>query len=269
MAHWQSNDISSRYAAYRPEYPQELIDMIVAEVDAAKQPKEVLLDLGSGTGQAFIPLAPQFHIAVANDISDTQIEACRKAVGARLSKEVLEHCHFAVGTAESFTLPTGVDGVDLITIAQAMHWFDMDVFAKELQRKVKPGGFVASWLYETARLDPAPCDEILSQFDKMLMRDGHWPEQRKFIDSGYRELVPQLPFPLIRRIEMNPVEEKTLDNFMAYLSTWSGVNRYVASTGHKTILEELRAKFAEHLDDGKKPLRVTLPIRAFIFRRPL
>ena len=74
---------------------------------------------------------------------------------------------------------------------------------------------------------------------------------------------------LVRSFKMAPVREQSLDQFMAYLGTWSGHNAYVKKTGHTAVLDELRTQFLKHMPSASAPLRVTLPITVFVFRRPL
>jgi SAM-dependent methyltransferase len=248
-----------------------LFDVVIAETRAAgiQVDRGTLFDLGCGSGQAMVPLAPHFNRCVGADISETQVEACARRLDKKLAAADRAKCSVHVGGATEFNLPAEAQPVDIVTVAQAMHWFDMPAFGKQLEQHLRPGGLVFAWMYGLSELEPAPCNDLLVKLDAMLMRDGHWPAGRKHIDDGYRRLSLSVPLPVEQVRTFRPVETRSLDDFVAYLSTWSGINRYIAKTGHSAVLDEFKVKMAAHLEGGKAPLRVTLPIRMYVFRRPL
>lgn len=253
MSHWTNAAVSRNYAAFRPTYPQTLFDQLLQRVPQDR--RRVLLDLGCGTGQALKPLAPHFDVAVGNDPSATQVDAAR---------DLPDNTKVLVGDASKFTLPNGVDSVDVVTVAQAMHWFDFARFSQQLDAYLRPGGFVFAWLYGTAHLRPAACHDALHRMDAMLMSQGHWPPERKHIDTRYADLLPQMPYPVVSEFEVVSTSQQPLTTFMQYLSTWSGVNRYVDKTKHATLLDELEAEMRPH----GGTLEVSFPITVFAFQRP-
>ena len=115
---------ASGYAAYRPTYPQALIAFLA---DVAPR-TELAIDCGCATGQLSVPLASRFSRVVAIDASASQIAAAQPH----------ERVTYRVGTAEH----TGASGhsVDILTVAQAAHWFALDGFYEEARRVVRPGG---------------------------------------------------------------------------------------------------------------------------------
>jgi hypothetical protein len=147
------------------------------------------------------------------------------------------------------------ESVGLITVAQAVHWFDSDAFHEEAKRVLVPHGIIAEWCY--ALLD-VPSASAVSALITALDRDigPWWPEQRKHIDDGYANL----PFPF------TPVEVGTfvmeadwsMKQLLGYLGTWSAVTRHRADTGTDimaTFEQELAAAW------GRVPLhRIRWPL---------
>ena len=79
-------------------------------------------------------------------------------IGTDPSAQQLEHAvphprvEYRVGPAEASGLPDA--SVDLVAAAQAFHWFDFDRFFAEARRVLAPGGAVAVWTYNLARVSP-------------------------------------------------------------------------------------------------------------------
>jgi SAM-dependent methyltransferase len=269
MAHWENSDISSRYSTFRPKYPSALFDGLVETMTKHGSPMQTLVDVGCGTGQALEPLLGKFERAVGVDPSASQVAACEKYTRDVVRNQKLNtQVSAVVGNASAFNLPADVGAVDLVTVAQAMHWFDMRAFGAELQRVLRPGGYFAAITYLTPRLEPQGCDAVLQDLDRFLMANEYWPRERKHVDNEYINLIPQVPFPLVAKVEYNSVETRSVDSVVQYISTWSGLNQYVAKTGHKTRLDELRAAFKANMGDAQL-LTIRVPMRLFVFRKPI
>ena len=129
--------------------------------------------------------------------------------------------------------------VDLITAAQAVHWFDLDRFYAEVRRVLKSGGILAVWCYDLT--------EITSEVDRVMESYYHdvlgefWPPQICRVDEHYRTL----PFPFNELIAPEFAVEASwsLTDLFRYLSSWSAAQKYKES--HSTDpLDEKRAEFA-------------------------
>src|SRR5215470_15770711 len=119
------------YATFRPKYPAELFDFVAA----LPERRRVAWDCATGNGQAALPLAERFDRVVATDASAEQI--AHATPHPRVS--------YGVGLADE----SGLDGesVDLVTVAQALHWLALDRFFAEVRRVVVEGGVLAVWCY--------------------------------------------------------------------------------------------------------------------------
>jgi SAM-dependent methyltransferase len=216
---------SPDYAAFRPTYPPALF----AWLAGLCKRRELAWDCATGNGQAALELARHFKQVIATDASAQQIGAAKPCVGVE----------YRVAAAEASGLESA--SVDLITVAQAVHWFELERFYAEARRVLRPAGVIAVWGY--GRLILAhPMDQVLADFYANTV-GPYWPPERALIDDGYRGLAfsfDELPAPRFA-IEV----EWNLPRLMAYLATWSAVKRYIAATGADP-LPALQAELAAY-----------------------
>jgi len=217
------SSVSSGYAAHRPTYPEELFSHLAGLTCT----HDLALDCATGNGQAAIGLAAHYTQVIATDASAEQISAAR--FHAKIA--------YRVAPAEASGLEDHC--VDLVTAAQAAHWFDLPAFHAEVRRVLKPGGVVALWCYERLSVEPAS-DAIIESFYNDLL-GPYWPPERGYVERGYRDLpfqFDELPAPaLTMRADW------TLDQLLGYFSTWSAVKRFREATGTDP-LPELRTALA-------------------------
>lgn len=194
------------YSRYRPTYPVEMFEWLANQAPTRGK----AWDCATGNGQAALGLAEYFDKVIATDGSETQI-----AHATRHPK-----VQYQQGVAETSGLDS--DSFDLITVAQALHWFDLTVFFAECQRLLKPQGIVAVWSYDILRLSPE-IDQITDHFYSEIV-GGYWPPGRERIDEGYGTL--EFPFDEIETPEFKMSASWSLEHFINYFSTWSAVQRY-------------------------------------------
>jgi SAM-dependent methyltransferase len=227
------------YARSRPGYPRRLIEALAGLCPA----QGTAWDCGTGNGQAALLLAEAFEAVVATDISAAQLQEAPRhpRVRYRLS-----------GESDS-GLPAA--GVDLVTAAQAAHWFDLPAFHAEVRRVLRPGGIVALWGYGLCHIAPA-IDEIIREFYSGAV-GPYWPAERGHLESGYRDLTfpfPELPFPDVA-MEL----DWTLADLAAYVGTWSAVSRYRAGRGEDPM-PAFVARIAAAWGSPHQARRVTWPL---------
>jgi len=222
--------VASAYAASRPGYPAALFDWLVQQCAG----HERVWDCACGSGQASLALGEHFHRIDATDASAEQISQAKP------------HPNVAYSVA-----PAGASGlephsVDLVTVAQALHWFDLESFYAEVRRVAKPGAIFAAWTYGLQHVEDSEVDAIVQHFYRDTVGPC-WPPERALVEAGYRGL----PFPF-ERIETPPFEMVaawTLDELCGYFSSWSAVGRYVATTGEDPV-QPLRAQIERLWSDG-------------------
>ena len=206
---------SDRYAAFRPDYPAALFAWLASLAPA----HELAWDCASGSGQAALGLAPHFRHVIATDASAEQIAHATPHPAIE----------YRVATAEASGLADA--SVDLVTVAQAAHWFDLPRFYAEAGRVLKPGGVVGLWGYGRLVL-PQPMDATFLQFYADTL-GPHWPPERALIDDAYRSL--DFPFAEIAPPAFHIEVVWTLDRLLDYLSTWSAVKRHAAALGQDPL----------------------------------
>ncbi len=212
--------VAAHYASGRPGYPEALFDWLAARCER----HELAVDVGAGTGQAALPLAKRFRRVVATDLSAGQL------ANATTAAEVAPNIDWRVAVAED----TGVaaQSADLVTVAQALHWFDLGRFWPEVRRILKPGGVVAVWTYGVLELDDSRINGCVQSFYWNLVHP-YWPAGREHVENGYADLS----FPFARE-EVPPFAMEcrwTLGEFLAYVRTWSAVARMAEATGHDPV----------------------------------
>lgn len=229
------------YARYRPRYPAALFRWLGESVPR----HECAWDCGTGSGQAAVALASNFDHVIATDPSITQLAHADRAGGV---------CYAAM-TAEDAAL--GTASADLVTVAQALHWFQHDRFFAEVDRVLRPGGALAVWSYGVLAVDPR-VDPLLRQFyfDEL---GPHWPVERALVDSGYAGIA--LPFAERATPAFEMVATWNLAQLGGYLSTWSAVGRCRAATGRDPLPDLMRRLSATWDADETRSVRWPLVVR--------
>ncbi len=229
---------ASVYAQYRPEYPVALFEYILGFA----REKKLAWDCGTGNGQSAKLLSAHFEKIFATDISQKQIDNAYRA----------PNIFYAVEPAEKTSLADR--SVDLITVAQAIHWFNFDAFYAEAFRVAKPGAVIAVWTYSLLHISPG-IDEILVEYHYKTLGD-FWDPERKYVDDGY----VAVPFPFKNipapsfRIELN----WSIEELKGYLNTWSALQKFIAANSFNPV-EEIIDKISRQWGDSKKR-KIIFPI---------
>lgn len=195
--------VAAEYSRFRPRYPESLFAWLAGLVPHTR----LAWDCATGSGQAAVALAPHFDRVAATDASEEQIARA--------------HAHPRVdyrrASAEASRLDAG--SVALVTVAQALHWFDLERFHSEVRRVLAPGGVIAAWCYGLGTVAPEIDIELRWFYEERVGR--YWPGERTHVERGYRDL----PFPF----DELPVPPFTMEAswplraLLGYLGTWSAV----------------------------------------------
>lgn len=213
---------SAVYAKARPTYPHELFQFLASIAPS----QEFCWDCATGNGQAAVSLADCFKRVVATDASPQQI--------AHASAK--QNITYRVAMAEDSGLQNQT--ADLVTVATAAHWLNLNLFYREAERVLKPNGVLALWTYSSATIN-SKIDELMEWFAYTYLYD-YWPDGRWYVRHRYETL----PFPFITmttpqffcRANWNKHQ------WLNYLRSWSSYNNYVAKNSTDpidTLLPEL------------------------------
>jgi SAM-dependent methyltransferase len=203
------------YARFRPLYPPAVYRWLADQApDTA-----CAWDVATGNGQAAVGLAAHFDAVLATDASGEQIREAR--LHAKVRYEVARCDHCAMDDRS----------VDLVLVAQALHWFDLPAFYAEVQRVCRPRALVAALSYGLFNVAP-DIDAIIRRLYSGTLRPD-WPPERALVDNGYRDLP--FPFAEIRPPYFEMRERWSLEQLLGYLRTWSAVVRHAERTGSDPV----------------------------------
>lgn len=206
---------SSDYARYRPGYPANIFQFLYSLVPS----KNKAWDAGTGNGQVAAELAKVFEAVYATDISLSQLEHATKA----------PNIFYSVQPAEKVDFPD--HQFDLVTVAQAIHWFDFEKFYGEVRRTAKKGAILAVIGYGGMQVSPG-LDKIKQVFYREVV-GPFWDKERRYIDEDYKTI----PFPFEELAA--PAFVQTLlwthEHFAGYINTWSAVKHFIAKNGYNPV----------------------------------
>lgn len=239
------SDQAEGYARFRPRYPEGLFDFLAGLTSR----RERAWDCATGSGQAALGLARHFNRIIATDASAEQIA------------HALPHpaVAYRVAPAERSGLETA--SIDMVTVAQALHWFNIPTFFEEVRRVLAPGGVVAVWCYQLFTIDPA-VDKIIRHFYSETL-GPYWPPERKMVEEGYRSIP--FPFAEVKSPPFSIESSITLAQLGGYLRTWSAVRRYIKERDQDPLID-LRSALAPIWGDPDRPRRMISPIQMRVGR---
>ncbi|MGG9963908.1 class I SAM-dependent methyltransferase [Ferruginibacter sp. SUN106] len=203
------------YAKYRPQYPETLFTYIV---DFVKE-KNTAWDCGTGNGQTAAALSKYFNTVIATDISQQQIDNAYQANNIFYSLQPAEQTHLANKS------------IDLITVSQALHWFNFEQFYAEVNRVAKPGAVIAVWTYSLLQITPA-IDAIIHHYHFNTLAN-YWDAERKYVDDNYASV----PFPFEEEntppfvIQLN----WSLKDLEGYFYTWSALQKFITANSYSPV----------------------------------
>jgi len=227
---------ADHYRAARPLYPAQLFSALAAHAPATA----LAWDAGCGNGQASIALAAHFDTVHASDPSAPQIASAEPNPRVRYEVAPAERCSLADHS------------VDLVTVAQALHWFDVPRFHAEARRVLKPAGVIAEWGYAECSVSPevdAVCRHLYGD-----LLEAYWPAERRHIERAYDDL--EFPFERLAMPELAMRVDWDLAQYLAYLASWSALQRYRSALGIDP-LDGLRARFEAAWGDPGRLRAVT------------
>ena len=245
--HDHFSEIANRYADFRPHYPAALFDYLATLVPG----NFLVWDCACGNGQATVDLARRFDRVIATDASQEQIASARAHA----------HVEYRVASAEQSGLPDQSAG--LITVAQALHWFDLERFYAEAKRVLTPGGVLVAWAYGINVVEGDAVNQLVQDFYSNIV-GPYWPPERKLVEEGYRTIP--FPFAEITPPSFRMEARWTLGQLLGYFSTWSATNRFIKATG-RNPLEPLSAALSRVWGDGNSTRLVTWPLTLRVGRK--
>jgi ubiquinone/menaquinone biosynthesis C-methylase UbiE len=210
---------SKGYANFRPRYPAALYDFLYAHITTFDK----ALDIATGNGQVATELSKKFNEVHATDISAKQLAEA----------PALPNVFYKVEEAEESSFPGNY--FDLITVAQAIHWFDFDKFYSTAKKLLKQDGIIAVIGYGPISVNDL-VDPWLRYFYKNIT-GPYWDKERTYVD----ELYTTIPFPFteIAAPALKMEYEWTKEQFVGYVNTWSAVQHFIKANNSHPLSAEL------------------------------
>lgn len=235
---------ASDYARYRPTYPNQLFTYL----NSLTPKRDLVWDVGTGNGQAAVELARSFKQVIATDPSAKQLaEATR-----------LPNIDYRNEAAESPSLDSG--SANLITVAQAFHWFKHDQFAQACKRVAAPGCHLVVWSYALANITPELYQSVEHLYNGIL--GSYWEKERKHVEEGYAQIP--MPFTEVKTPSITIEADWTLEQWVGYLKTWSAMQKYLKTEDPGPVaqaLEDIRQSW------GSAPTRkVVWPLNVRVWK---
>lgn len=232
--------VAQAYREFRPEYPDALFDHLAGLCVRRQR----AWDCACGSGQATLALAARFEEVIATDASREQL--------------ALAPAHPRVAYRVVPAEASGIESasVDLITVAQALHWFDLAAFYAEVWRVARSGAVLAAWSYGVLRIEAPAADAVARNFYECTL-GPFWPPERRIVESGYSEL--DFPFEPLAAPQLDLEVQWTLAQLLGYFRSWSAVRRYRRSRGEDPVVE-VAAQLARVWGDPAREYRVVWPL---------
>lgn len=242
------------YLEARPTYPKEWYSMLAEHTPL----HSLAWDAGTGNGQAAIGVAEHYDQVIATDVSEALLKHALQHPRVKYL-----HTPLSLSDDELVTMLGGEGSIDLVTVATAVHWFDLPRFYSLVARLLrKPGGVVAVWTYFHLAVSPI-FDLLIKRFHDSCL-PFRSPNVRYAFD-GYKTL----PFPFEdiglgsegKPMPLDIPKKLSFEAFLGWFKSWSAVN--TAKEQGVDLLSEDIVKEWENAWGGSKLVR-SVTFKAFM-----
>lgn len=241
-------EVAQDYLRFRPRYPQALFDWLAAQCAR----RDLAWDCACGSGQATVGIAAHFASVVATDASARQLAHAPS----------LANVDWRVAPAEASGLAAA--SVDLVTVAQALHWLPLPAFHAEVERVLAPGGCYAVIHYGRMQVEEAAVEQLVQHYYDDIV-GPYWPPERHTLEAGYRDLP--LPYPLLPTPGFAMTARWQALELLGYLRSWSATTAFVAARGYDPV-NALAPVLARAWPEQSATIGVHWPLAVLLGRKP-
>ncbi|KFK25364.1 hypothetical protein AALP_AA8G103700 [Arabis alpina] len=243
------------YLDARPNYPSEWFSKLANLTDH----NHSAWDAATGNGQAALAVAEHYERVIATDVSESQLN-----LATPHPKINYHHTPSSMTDDELVELIGGENSIDLITVAQAIHWFDLPKFYTIANRVLrKPNGIIAVWGYNDVVVTPE-FDAVQYRFHAKTLPYWKYPNIQHIFDS-YEAL--QFPFESVgmglegKPLKLEMVKTTSFEGILRMFKSWSAI--VTAKEKGVELLTESLVKELEDAWGGSKLIR-TVVYKAFM-----
>jgi len=258
---------TDNYKTFRPSYNRHCPQMYDAILEfAGLAQRNLAVDVATGSGQAIAPLAKLFKKVIGQDASSKQLQHAPP----------FPNVEYQEADAHSMGLPDGC--ADLITVAQAAHWFDRPRFYGEAARVLQPHGTLALITYDFGELQPAagPLTPRLQElyygvYDGVL--GPFWEAPRDIVNARYRDIEPlDTHFKVVTRQHLDMVVPTSVEALLGYVGSWSAFAAFRKEKPEEAqqLLSQFRSDLLAALNtsDASTPLKLTQTLTLVMGKHP-
>ncbi len=232
---------AAAYRKFRPTYPQSLFDFLTAQ----SKHRDLVWDVGTGNGQAARALVKTFSKVIATDVAEAQI------------KEAVPEANITFVVAPAEKAPLDDRSADLVTVAQAIHWFELETFYREVRRVLKPGGLVAAWSYNFSSLEDKTLHKIIDDYGRIFL-GPYWSSRLKVVHDDYRSLP--FPFTPVEAPRLTLSFDWSYEQLKGYFDSWSVTQSYKDANGGKDPFETIRGDVKKAWGNLERKVAVVWPM---------
>jgi len=247
------------YSLHRPTYPAEMYSAIQSQCKG----RSLAVDIATGSGQAAVALAEHFAKVIAQDGSAQQLQHANRQPSNIEYQQADAHC-------------TGLPDhcADLVTVAQALHWFELPRFYREVRRILKPAGCFAAWTYGLPTLchKDHPANAVLWQLYEGVL-GSFWAEGRKHVEAAYAGIEP------VQGQDFNQVERLTFEvsrtaqvaDVVGLVRSWSAYHTFLQQHPDKDPIHAFERELLEAVTakDGTQDLAVIQTMTLVLAKDPV
>ena len=232
---------AAAYARYRIDYPAALYDWLLPLVAGRGR----AWDCATGNGQVAAALALHFQAIEATDLSANQLSQA----------PALPNVRYQVAPAEHSPFPDHC--FDLITVGQALHWFDHAAWYREVRRVGRPGATLAEWGYGICRIEGEDAHQVFAHFYHVTSAP-YWDENRRHIEDEYARIA--LPLADVQTARFSVRRQWTAPDMLGYLRSWSATANYARQHAGADLVALVADELTRRWGPGERT--VTFPVFA-------
>lgn len=208
--------VAQAYKIFRPKYPRGLFEEVICHV----KNRNLAWDCGTGNGQVAFSLAKHFTKVIGTEKCDEQLKNVYQATNIEYFNGLAEYSNLCENS------------VDLITCAQAVHWFDLDSFYAEVLRVGNDNAIIAIWGYDRFYINNQ-IDSVLNEFFNQFLAPFRDDIPRRYLRSHYSTLPFEFEEIECSNFSINLFWE--LSDLIGYLSTMSSLREFILMNQHNPI----------------------------------
>lgn len=254
MSLFSGQEHSSTYASFRPVYPSDLFAGIASMVPS----HGLAWDVACGSGQATNGLAEYFDKVIGTDLAQSQLDHAVKK-----SDNILYVACSAEDSPEAIQSKLSIEpqSVDLITVAQALHWLNPPAFFQNVKHFLRPGGIIAIISYNWPSFpESLALTSLLLKMAKGIL-GPYWAPERQIVDNHYRDV--EFLFEKIREDFTTPYMTMdtmwTRESMFGYIRSWSAYQTALKELGGEDPINQLKDEIIQAWG-GVEQYRVVFPI---------